>query len=149
VAVLRHRVYDIDRPINRALAYATLTVVLGLGYGGLVLVLGQLFGRVGERTPSWAVSGPGHLAVAALFQPPRRRIQHLVDRRFNRRRYDAARTIEAISAHLRDEIDLDTLAAERHAVVDQTMQPPRRRCGCDPQQAPQQPPLRVSRRSDG
>jgi hypothetical protein len=122
VAILRYRLYDIDRLISRALVYATLTVILGLCYGGLVLVLGQLFGRVGERTPSWAVAG-ATLAVAALFQPVRRRIQAVVDRRFNRRRYDAARTIAAFSGRLREEIDLDTLAAELLAVVDQTMQP--------------------------
>jgi hypothetical protein len=122
VAILRYRLYDIDRLISRALVYATLTVILGLCYGGLVLALGQLFGRVGERTPSWAVAG-ATLTVAALFQPARRRIQQLVDRRFNRRRYDAAKTIQAFSVRLRDQIDLDTLAAELHAVVDQTMQP--------------------------
>jgi hypothetical protein len=122
VAILRYRLYDIDRLISRTLVYATLTVILGLCYGGLVLVLGQLFGRVGEGTPSWAVAG-ATLAVAALFGPVRRRIQAVVDRRFNRRRYDAARTIEAFSGRLREEIDLDTLAAELHAVVDQTMQP--------------------------
>jgi uncharacterized membrane protein YbhN (UPF0104 family) len=122
VAILRYRLYDIDRLISRALVYAILTVILGLCYGGLVLVLGQLFGRVGEGTPSWAVAG-ATLAVAALFQPARRRIQAVVDRRFNRRRYDAALTIEAFSGRLREEIDLDTLAAELLAVVDQTMQP--------------------------
>jgi hypothetical protein len=124
VAILRYRLYDIDRLISRALVYATLTVLLGLGYGGLVLALGQLFGRVGERTPSWAVAG-ATLAVAALFQPARRRIQAVVDRRFNRRRYNAAKTIEAFSARLRDQIDLDTLAAELLGIVDQTTEPTR------------------------
>ena len=122
VAILRYRLYDIDRLISRALVYATLTVVLGLGYGGLVLALGQLFGTVGERTPSWAVAS-ATLAVAALFQPARRRIQQVVDRRFNRRRYNAAKTIETFSARLRDQIDLDSVAAELHIVLDQTMQP--------------------------
>jgi hypothetical protein len=122
VAVLRYRLYDIDRLISRALAYVILTVVLGLGYGGLVLALGQLFGTIGERTPSWAVAG-ATLAVAALFQPARRRIQRVVDRRFNRRKYDTAKTVEAFGTRLRDEIELDTLSAELLAVVDQTMQP--------------------------
>jgi hypothetical protein len=122
LAILRYRLYDIDRLISRALVYATLSVVLGLGYGGLVLALGQLFGTVGARTPSWVVAVAA-LAVAALFQPARRRIQALVDRRFNRRKYDAAKTLEAYSARLRDQLDLDTLASELQAVVDQTMQP--------------------------
>ena len=86
------------------------------------LVLGQLFGGVGSETPSWAVAS-ATLAVAALFQPARRRIQQAVDRRFNRRRYDAARTVEAFSLRLRDQVELDTLSAELLTVVDQTMQP--------------------------
>ena len=124
LAILRYRLYDIDRLINRALVYATLTAVLGLGYAGAVLALGQLFGGVGERTPSWAVAG-ATLAVAAVFQPARRRIQQAVDRRFNRRKYNTAKTIAAYSVRLRDQLDLDTLASELLAVADQTMEPTR------------------------
>jgi hypothetical protein len=79
---------------------------------------------VGGNPPGWAVAGVT-LAVAALFQAARRRIQAVVDRRFNRHKYDAAKTIQAFSTRLRDEIDLDTLSAELHAVVDQTMEPTR------------------------
>ena len=122
IAILRYRLYDIDRLINRTLVYGLLTAILGLVYAGAVLILGQVFGGIGEEPPSWAVAG-ATLAVAALFQPARRRIQAVVDRRFNRRKYNAAKTIEAFSARLRDEIDLDTLSAELLAVVDQTMQP--------------------------
>jgi hypothetical protein len=124
LAILRYRLYDIDRLISRALVYASLTVILGLCYGGLVLVLGQLFGTVGERTPSWAVAG-ATLTVAALFQPARRRLQAVVDRRFNRGKYNAARTIQAFSTRLRDQVDLDTLSTELLAVVGQTMEPTR------------------------
>jgi hypothetical protein len=122
VAILRYRLYDIDRLINRTLVYAAVTAVLGAVYAGLVLALGWLFGGVGGELPSWAVAG-ATLAVAALFQPARRRVQALVDRRFNRRRYDAARTVEAFSARLRDQIDLDTLSAELLAGVEQTVEP--------------------------
>jgi hypothetical protein len=122
VAILRHHLYDIDRLISRTLVYVLLTVVLGLGYAVVVLALGQIFGGVTTNPPSGAVAG-ATLAVAALFQPARRRIQQAVDRRFNRRRYSAAKTIEAYSARLREEVDLDTLSAELLAVVDQTMQP--------------------------
>jgi hypothetical protein len=122
VAVLRYRLYDIDRLINRTLVYGALTAVLGLGYAGAVLVLGQLFGGVTGDPPTWAIAG-ATLAVAALFQPARRRIQTAVDRRFNRRKYDAAKTIEAFSARLREQIDLHTLSTELLAVVDQTMEP--------------------------
>jgi hypothetical protein len=93
-------------------------VLLGGGYAGIVLGLGQLLGR----DSSLVVAG-ATLAMAGVFQPARRRVQQLVDRRFNRRRYDAARTIAAFSARLREEIDLDTLTAELLGVVEQTMQP--------------------------
>ena len=122
IAILRYRLYDIDRLINRTLVYGLLTAVLAAVYAGAVLVLGQVFGGVGRDPPSWAVAG-ATLAVAALFQPARRRIQAAVDRRFNRRKYDTAKTVEAFSARLRDQVDLDTLSAELLAVVDQTMQP--------------------------
>jgi hypothetical protein len=122
IAILRYRLYDIDRLINRTLVYGLLTALLGAVYAAVVLVLGQGFGGVGGQPPSWAVAG-ATLTVAALFQPARRRIQTAVDRRFNRRKYDAAKTVEAFSARLREEIDLDTLLAELLAVVNQTMQP--------------------------
>jgi hypothetical protein len=124
VAILRYRLYEIDRIINRTLVYGLLTVLLGGIYAGLVLILGQLFGGLGAEPPSWAVAG-ATLAVAALFQPARRRIQQVVDRRFNRRKYNTATTIQAYSVRLRDQIDLDTLSSELLAVVDQTMEPTR------------------------
>jgi hypothetical protein len=122
IAILRFHLYDIDRLINRTLVFGLLTTLLGAVYAGAVLVLGQLFGGLGGEPPSWAVAG-ATLAVAAVFQPARRRIQQAVDRRFNRRHYNAAQTIEAFSTRLRDELELDTLSAELLAVVHQTMQP--------------------------
>jgi hypothetical protein len=124
LAVLKYRLYDIDRIISRTLAYALLTALLAGLYGVVVLVLGQLFGDVSAHPPNWAVAA-ATLGVAALFQPARRRIQALVDRRFNRHKYDVARTVEAFSARLRNEVDLDTLSAELLTVIDQTMQPTR------------------------
>jgi hypothetical protein len=124
IAILRYRLYDIDRLISRTLVYGLLTAILGLTYVGGVLVLGQVFGGVGGDPPSWAVAG-ATLAVAALFQPARRRIQAVVDRHFNRRKYNAARTVEAFSLRLRDQVDLDALSTELLAVVDQTIQPTR------------------------
>jgi hypothetical protein len=118
IAVLRYRLYDLDRIISRTLAYGLLTVLLGGGYAAVVLGFGQLLGRQSSLVVAGAT-----LALAAVFQPARNRVQAAVDRRFNRRRYDAARTIEAFSVRLRQEVDLDTLSAELLGVVDQTMQP--------------------------
>jgi hypothetical protein len=122
IAILRYRLYDIDRLIRRTLVYALLTALLAAVYAGLVLSLGEVFGGIGGQPPSWAVAG-ATLAVAALFQPARQRIQQTVDRRFNRRRYDTTKTIEAFSARLRHHVDLDALSAELLEVVDQTMEP--------------------------
>jgi hypothetical protein len=118
-AILRYRLYDLDRIISRTLAYGLLTVLLGGGYAAVVLGLGQ---RLGGRQSSLVVAG-ATLAVAAVFQPARRRVQALVDRRFNRRRYDAVETIQAFSARLHQQVDLTTLTAELLAVADRTVEP--------------------------
>ena len=117
-AILRYRLYDIDRIISRTLAYGLLTVLLGSAYAGLVLGLGRFLGK-----SSSLVVAAATLAVAAAFQPARRRTQAIVDRRFNRHRYDALQTIEGFSSRLRQQVDLDSLKAELLGVVDQTMQP--------------------------
>jgi hypothetical protein len=123
IAIFRHRLYDIDRLINRTLVYGLLTAILGLVYAGGVFVVGQLLNPAGGE--SGLAVAASTLAVAALFRPLRRRVQTAVDRRFNRRRYDAAKTVEAFSGRLREHIDLETLSTELLAVVDQTMQPTR------------------------
>src|SRR5829696_6511260 len=117
-AILRYRLYDLDRIISRTLAYGLLTLLLGGGYAAVVLGLGQLLGR-----ESPLVVAAATLAVAAVFQPARRRVQAVVDQRFNRRRHDTTRIIEAFGVRLRNEVDLDALHTELLAVVDQTMQP--------------------------
>jgi hypothetical protein len=121
VAIVRHQLYDIDRVINRTLVYVLLTTLLGLVYVAGVFLLGRLLDPAdGQSELAVAAST---LAVAALFQPARRRVQTAVDRRFNRARYDAARTVEAFSVRLRDQVDLDTLSAELLTVIDQAVQP--------------------------
>jgi hypothetical protein len=121
IAILRHHLYDIDRLLSRTLTYGALTIVLGSVYAGAVVVLGQVLNPQGGDS-ALAVAA-STLLVAALFQPLRRRIQGAVDRRFNRRRYDAAKTIEAFAVRLREQLDLDALSTELLGVVDQTMQP--------------------------
>ena len=118
VAVLRYRLWDLDRLVSRTVTYAVVTALLVVPYLVIVPAAGRLVGGSGSLAVAAAT-----LAAAAVFQPLGRRVQDLVDRRFNRRRYDAAGTVEGFAAHLRDQVDLDALSAELLAVVNQTMQP--------------------------
>ena len=121
VAILRYRLYDIDRVISRTVAYATVTAILATVFvGGILLFQAVLSSLI--RGNSVAVAG-STLVVAALFQPLRRRIQSRVDRRFNRARYDAERTVAAFSERLRNDVDLESLGADVQGVVAQTVAP--------------------------
>jgi hypothetical protein len=118
VAVLRYRLWDLDRLVSRTVTYTLVTALLVVPY----LLIVPAAGRLAQGAGNLAVAA-ATLAAAAAFAPLRRRVQGLVDRRFNRRRYDAARTVEGFAARLRDQVDLDALEAELLAVVDQTVAP--------------------------
>src|ERR687898_241952 len=124
IAILRYRLYDIDLIINRTLVYSSLTVMLALVYFGGVATTQAIFGALTgqEEQPQLAVV-VSTLVIAALFMPLRRRIQSFIDRRFYRRKYDARKTLEAFSAKLRNETDLDALSEDLMGVVKETMQP--------------------------
>jgi hypothetical protein len=122
IAILRFRLYDIDVLINRALVYGSLTVLLAATYVGGVVGLQYVFRALTGQGSTLAVVA-STLTIAALFNPLRGRVQGFVDRRFYRRKYDAAKTLEAFSARLREETDLDALSNDLVGAVKETMQP--------------------------
>jgi len=121
IAILRHRLYDIDRLINRAVVYGALSAGLGLVYWASVVLLQQVLRQFTQGSELAIIAST--LAVAALFTPARRRIQNVVDRRFYRRKYDVARTLEDFGVRLRQEVDLDRLTDELVRGVHGTVQP--------------------------
>ena len=122
IAILRYRLFEIDVIINRALVYGTLTALLALVYFASVFLFQPAILALSGQASQLAIVA-STLAIAALFQPLRQRIQAVIDRRFYRHRYDAARTLQAFSDKLRDEVDLDTLTQDLIAVVEETMRP--------------------------
>ncbi len=135
VAVLRYRLWDLDRLVSRTLTYALATGLLVLPYLLILPVVTRLAGDAGSLAVAAAT-----LAAAAAFAPLRRRVQNRVDRRFNRRRYDAARTVEKFAARLREQVDLDALSAKLLAVVEQTVQPTKASLWLRPPATPRPPP---------
>jgi hypothetical protein len=124
IAILRHRLWDIDIVINRTLVYGTLTGVLVLVYFASVVLFQILFrGLTGQESPLAVVAST--LVIAGLFNPLRQRIQAVIDRRLYRRKYDAARTLEAFGAKVRDEVDLSELSTSLLEIVEQSVQPER------------------------
>jgi hypothetical protein len=124
IAIVRYRLYDIDIIINRTLVYASLTGILALVYfGGVAATQAVLQAFTGQRELPQLVIVASTLVIAALFNPLRRRVQALVDRRFYRRKYDAAKTLSAFNARLREETDLDALSSDVVEVARGTMQP--------------------------
>jgi hypothetical protein len=124
IAILRYRLYEIDIVINRTLVYGSLTALLAAVYVSGVATTQTIFRALtGQQEQPQLAIVVSTLVIAALFNPLRRRIQSFIDRRFYRRKYDAARTLEAFSAKLRDETDLDTLRDDLVGVVRETMQP--------------------------
>jgi len=129
IAILRYRLYDLDVLLNRTLVYGMVTTVLGAGYAAVVLAVGAVLpgagtrGGLGGGNASPLAVAVATLTVAAMFQPARRRVQGVVDRRFNRRRYNAQRTVEAFAARLREQTDLEALVGDLIAVVNQAMEP--------------------------
>jgi hypothetical protein len=122
VAMLRYRLYDIDIIINRTLVYATLTALLALIYIGSIIAVQSLLRGVLNQNSNIAIV-VSTLVIAALFQPLRHRVQAAIDRRFYRRKYDAARILAAFSTTLRNEVDLEHLTEDLLAVVQESMQP--------------------------
>jgi hypothetical protein len=123
IAILRYRLYDIDRIINRTLVYGAVTLVLVLVYVSCVVGVGGLLRDVTGETNNSLIVAASTLLMAALFRPARARMQQLVDRRFYRSKYDAMQTVERFTAGLRDEVELDSLARDLLSTVNRTLHP--------------------------